>query len=531
MRLTRSLSAVFLGLLLTLASAHAGLITQSGARLFVSESGSGDWQLEAGHFIAQKMAMVRVHPRPDSEMAAWARAARAPAGIAWSIPIVVQGGAWPLHYECTDCNGATIGEDLPANWTQDGLGSYGILTWSNPTVGSHTFTVTVSDQDGGLTLTVDWTLEVIASDNTTYFIFLDDDGASDNSGTGTPASPEHDIRAWWGANEDDTVAQGKQIFYRAGTYNIGGLGLAYESGCGCRLPMNNTKPLVHIGYPGETATITTNEGYFLSEATNGDFAIQHLRLTDPTTTDGGNVKRWFMWTSTDRLLFHDNTFVGDTASPAGSSNPGAVFLTGGIGSLLAEYVAFTRNTFDDLDNMPAALIYNAINLVYEGNVVQGSAGGHLYLKGENISFVSIRANRGHTGNSSYLAQIDSVADPTEPRDNIEVAWNSWISTGEGLFVGPSDVSFGDNLWSYRNSYQISHNQISNPNEGAIEFENDVIQHDGTCTSNEGICESASAMTLTRTSVEGGTSNYLNGTTNLLIGSGSAFLGTHGAEVQ
>lgn len=530
MRFVRRAAAVLSALLLAVVSAHAGLITQSGGRLFVSAAAS-DWQLEAGHYVDQKMPMVRVHPRPDSEMAAWARAARAPAGIAWSVPIVVQGGSWPLHYECTVCpSGVTVGEDLPANWTQDGLGSYGIVSWSNPTVGSHSITITVSDQDGGSTLSIDWTLEVIASDNTTYFMFLDDDAAN-NSGAGTPADPKHDIAAWWGSNEDDTVAQGKQIFYRAGTYNIGGLGLGYEGTCTCRLPMNNSKPLVHIGYPGETATIATNEAYFLSESTNGDFALQHLTFTDPTTNDGGNVKRWFRWTSTDRLLFHDNIFVGDSASPAGSSNPGAVFLTGGIGSLLAEYVAFTRNTFDDLDNMPAALIYNAIYLVHEGNVVQGSAGGHLYLKGENITFVTIRANRGHTGNSSYLAQIDSVADPTEPRDNIEVAWNSWISTGEGVFVGPSDVSFGDNLWSYRNSYQISHNQISNPNEGTITFESDIIQHDGTCTANEGICETASAMTLTRTNVEGGTTGYLDGTTNLLTGSGSAFLGTHGAEVQ
>lgn len=489
------------------------------------------WQLDAGHWVPAKMAPVIIHPRPDAEMSAWARAARAPAGLAWSIPIVVQGGAWPFYYEITDNGGAAglaIGSQLPSDWLTNGLQDYGVLSLSSPVVGSYPISIRVTDQDGTPT-DVTFTLEVIASDNTTYFLFFDSATGS-NANSGTPASPKQTINGWYLSSKTDSTHTGKQCFYK-GTFQVGGSGVTTE-GTGERTPLTNAKPHVHVAWPGFTATIDMNTTFISDEGTSGDAAYIGIDWINPQCTDAGLARKSFIRISApDRALIFLNTFTGgDSAGDSGTNSASVMF--SGVGATWA-YPAVIQNTFDNNDYMDFVLAYGVTDYVFEGNVVTtGSTGGTahgMYLKGGDIEQVTVRANRGiAAGIDSPLVRSDWLASAAL-RDNIEVCWNLW-KADLGVHWGATDGTYGNNNWVYRNHWQINYHWFQNVTAGTVEFINDVTQHDGSQTN--GLYMNASTMTITRTNLTPtATSGLLDATSNLLTGGGLTYLGTHGAEVQ
>lgn len=209
---------------------------------------TGPWQLGAGRFAPSDMPMVAVHPRPDNETNTFARHRWAyydgVNSVQYRIPIIIQGGAPPFYYEVvTGPPGMTIGQQFSLTRGDD----YGVLKWT-PTGGelNTPVSIRVSDQEGN-TILVNFT---ISTASTSRFLFVSTTG-SDSTGTGTISNPFATTRGWFKTQADTTYA-GYIVYYRSGTHTW-----HLDTTLSGRLAGNgdlsaSTKPLVHLGYPGET---------------------------------------------------------------------------------------------------------------------------------------------------------------------------------------------------------------------------------------------------------------------------------------
>lgn len=518
------------------------------------------WRLAAGHFIPAKMMPQIIFPRPDAETAAWARNRRAPSSLQWQIPICVQGGAWPGHYEIVSNGGAsglTIGADLPSDWLTNGLQSYGVLSWSSPVVGTYTIEVKYTDQDLN-TVTRTFTLDVIDRENTTYFVFVNAATGS-NANSGAYSAPKLNHAGWYGANKNDLAHQNKQVFFFGGTYSVAAFP-AFEGDNLQKVAMTSVKPHVFVAISGETVTFDNNsQAYWEYQTHPGDQYFEDVRWTNPQVTENGLSRKTHIRNSLnpDRSTFFRVRFIGTVAASDSGTNSAAVMWGGNPDP--GNYFAISQCTFDALDNQDLALFYDTRDVVLEGNRIVngygsslgGSAGG-FFLKANSIQRVSCRANVGIGAGISlpllYFSQFVETA--TDERSDIEFCWNSYRNdstrtAGEGagaVGIGQGTGTFGNHygrFWSYRNNMRVAHNSLigidaytpaPGPAIGPFEFEKDVIQHSGTYVDGFFIMDSSEIPArLTKTDLATGTA-LVDATTNLLTGaSRTTYLGTHGCE--
>lgn len=211
---------------------------------------SGPWKLAAGHYEPEVLPAVVIHPRPDSENTTndrhrWAYYDMVNP-VQYRIPIGIQGGSAPFYFTLlSGPPGMTIGR-------QYGDTDYGIVTWT-PTgsVTDYPVSIQVNTQDDKV-LIIDYT--VSTSSSTSRFLFVDAN-AADNNGTGSINSPFKNTRGWFKDDENNTEHSGKIVYYRGGTHywflqpDPGKL----ADGSGTFIGTN--KPLVHLGYPGETVVM------------------------------------------------------------------------------------------------------------------------------------------------------------------------------------------------------------------------------------------------------------------------------------
>lgn len=231
------------------ASAQANQSAQSayGTGTTAAAGSAGAWRLAAGHYVSAKMPMVLNHPRPDGETETWERHRKAyydgVNSVQYRVPVEIQGGAAPFYFELLDGpSGMAIGQ-------QYGDANYGIVTWTpSGNVTNDPVQVRITDQDLNVVV-ADWT--VTTSSSTADFIFVDS-AAADNSGSGAIGSPLKNTRGWYKDNQADTTFSGRIVYYRGGTHtwyldpasNVPGNGILQDT----------NKPLVHLGYPGETVS-------------------------------------------------------------------------------------------------------------------------------------------------------------------------------------------------------------------------------------------------------------------------------------
>lgn len=525
----------------------------SGLRKVLTQALAEEWQLAAGHFIPAKMTPNIIHPRPDSETNAFARCRRAPSSIEWRCPIVVQGGAWPFKYQIiTGPSGATLTETLPSDWLTNGLQNYGVITWTTPTVGSHSFTVRVTDQDGTI-VERSWTLTVSDRENSSLFMFIDPAGSNSNSGA--YSSRKANLAGWWGSSKADSAHDNKQIFYFSGTYSV--TAIPIFGGSGQQVDLISTKPQIHIAIPGDTVTFANNnQAYWDVESSDDDLYFEGMSWTGPTVLENGVNRKTHIraGANPDRSVFFRVRFVGNTDMSVSGTNS-ACYMFGGNPDP-ANYFSIIQCTFDACNEQDFGLHYDTRDVVCEGNAVANGymrtgsdhAGG-FFLKANNIQRVTVRANRAlGTINTPLLYFSQFVDNASDTRSDIEFCWNnvrndSTIVTSEGaggVGIGQGGGSTGNNygrFWSYRNNMRNPHIGLvgigmDTPMPGPFVFQNDVIQHSGTHT--DGffmLSSSALPGQLTKTNLATGTS-MVDSTTNLLAGSArTTYLGTHGCEVQ
>jgi hypothetical protein len=274
-------------------------------------------QLPAARYIPAKQAAHLVHPRPDTETASWAKHRKHYPGIKYEVPVGVSFGSWPFYYDLTTAPaGATIGENVVEVGGRLVPGDdYGVVTWDNPTVGSHTFQVTVSFQDGATPLVIDWTLEV----TTAGTIFVDAvSGLDTNDGVlvadgGT--GPLKTIDGWFKADYTDRTYTGYQVCYLAGTYVVGTSDPATTG----NMRMNYlNKPLVHYAKNVEAVTWdfqnTMLMGFTSPQPGTGVNAGEYNfhdwflgRITCSGGPTGDNKRRWYVIGDAESSFPYDGT--------------------------------------------------------------------------------------------------------------------------------------------------------------------------------------------------------------------------------
>lgn len=368
-----------------------------------------EWRLPETHYVAAKMPMTLVHPRPDNETATWARHRLAyPDGVAeYRIPVTVQGGAYPFRYELVQ---GPPGMQIGGHWSNE---DYGIITW-RPTSngGPYNVSVRITDQEGA-TVTANWTVRA----STEEFIFIDPRAST--SGDGRKNSPLRTFADMHRGSRTDSTFSGKIIYFRGGTHLLDGP----ESNGNLQL-QQNYKPAVWLGYTGENVVIDSRQSKVLVDAQH-DIFVSNLRMTN-ARADVANAHFWFFNANSaqNRVTFFEVDFDNIGRGTAGSDNPAAVtFFNPGN---LRRYFTFNGNTYQDY-SAPLIDLYAMRYGVVENNILRkgkSNAGGYqgIFLKSDIQDF-SVRGNVSLEQDFQYGAIEIMLQAQVFTNDRIEVAYN------------------------------------------------------------------------------------------------------------
>lgn len=532
-----------------------------------SVAAAADWQLAAGHYVPAKMTPVIVHPRPDTETQAWERCRRSPDGIAWSIPIAVQGGAWPFRYtvdETSAAKGIAIGE-------QYGSANYGVLSWASPTLGSHTITVTVYTQEYGRntsglgdSVSVTFTLEVASRSDTSKFIFLDiTNGRNYTAGaTGSYSDPFKHFNDWYRANNGASFV-GRQVFYRGGTYPFvngaetapGVFNMSLNSG-NMRVA-SASAPMVHVAYPGETVVFNCADPAGATSGLNyggkwvGSSKCDGLYMQDVEMRNGRQdaANSHFFWltgrSNEQRVTLFRNRFVSMGPGTVGTDNPSVMFGSTITFAARARYYAIIGNYYSGLggstNGVSAYDLYRTEYSVVENNVAENCTSRFLFWCKALNGFWSIR-------NNVAWNNIATASDPCaviEVNSNlttdqlvpyitpIEVCYNrvrnlssvNDLQRRYGIAVDVVDSEVGDKEYHvYRNTVGGSVADEGNITPGSSLLSNLVLRNTGQTVAYKGWTEISPVNNVVLANGDLDGNGLLTGTAR------NNYLGTHGAEI-
>jgi hypothetical protein len=337
------------------------------------------WQLPPEQFVAAKMPIRLVHPRPDSETNSWARHRKAYPGLEYRIPVSVQGGAYPFYYEIIQGpSGMTVGQQI-------GAADYGILRWTPPgSSGPQTVEVRVTDQEMN-SVTARFTLTA----TTEGFVFIDPKVAS--NGDGTINSPLRDFWLIHGDGDADYNKYAGYIAYlRDGTHRVANTGGWF--------PMSANSPMVVLGYPGEAPVINSRNGYISVRSRNGpgDFFFSGIKLKD-SNPDRENSRFFSVGgTAGYRSTFFELSFEGHVAGTVGNDNAHHIHFAAQDG--WTEYVTFWGLEFRDQASKGSSIgsTYQTRYVVVENNLFGAAKAGFtpnaaVFMKQESTMW-SLRRN-------------------------------------------------------------------------------------------------------------------------------------------
>lgn len=423
--------------------------------------------------MASVATPIIIAPRPDTETNTWERHRLCPAGIPWRFPVTMLYGAWPFQYQVTSGpSGLTIGQ-------QYGQANYGIMTWASPVVGTYTVTVQITTQDFGRTslsapdptgqYSVTFTL-VVAATTDSRFLMIDAVNGS-NSNAGTFASPWQTLVAFNSA----TGTSGKQLFFRAGTYNLNVLSTVLDL---------TSKAKTWVGYPGESPEInyggtwsgTNCYTYFAggSGLSGGTSCSNMIFFGSPSNWTGGGNDMYHISHFGDRGVYYENTFDslnGLGKQPSNFSNWSAIAMFANAN--MHNYCVSMNNTiqnFQQLYSGGAHIWYSSRYTVTEGCTVQGFSNPtnvqQAFISKGHCSRGTMRNNRVPQQASTTAISTSPFYNPQGPDGNQgdspnfnEVCWNYGFNTPPGnngvtgnanTYGSASYTSWTG--WIYRNTF-------------------------------------------------------------------------------
>jgi hypothetical protein len=504
-------------------SIEAGALTLAGQGVGVSVS--GDWQLASGHFMPAKKSLVVVYPRPNTETETYARQRKAyydgSNSIEYRVPVGVQFGAWPYHFEVTSGpSGMTVG-------AQYGDSNYGVVTWtpSGPASGT-SVAVRVTDQESNY---VDVTWTVTTSSSTSDFIFVSTSG-NDSTGDGTIGSPFATLSKVMGATESSGAYPGRICYFRAGTYNVPTQGQINPS----------YQPMSFLNYPGESvtfncATARQNLAFGTNAGTN-DFMMQGITLDGANSTAtnyrtfwaGGVSHRWCI----DQVAITDpyNGSVG------GDVTTGFFFDSPGTG-VYRTYIYFNECTESGRSgsggNAYSLLAtYVCRYVLIERCTVSSGATQDIYLKASTRD-ATVRANSitnsGASGTGAALAtgcQVDSGL----ANQDFEYCYNTIDAPDYGALTFNYGYFSPGQHWAYRNSIR-GRIWLRADGAGPYTLEQNAIENDTTDGGGNAQVSTQGSPTYTNTGTECQAASGVFDSGLLLTGTyRTNYLGTRGAEI-
>lgn len=229
-----------LPLVLLVSAAWAGLITQSGARLFTSGSGSANTP------FASQFSLEVLSPKPSGSI---------PTGIDSNSPALHAYTGLTYKWRA-----AAIGGCLPYTWSATGAeaGKYSIdadtgeITYTNPQAGDDTTNIQVTATDACSTA-ASQTYSITVGTSGWFFV----DGTTDGSGdTGTAAAPFDTL-----AQAYSGMSAGSRLYIRAGTYTLTGITTTANTNPNLangeeRIEWNNgVRGTAWLAYPGDARPV------------------------------------------------------------------------------------------------------------------------------------------------------------------------------------------------------------------------------------------------------------------------------------
>ena len=277
---------------------------------------------------------------------------RAYPGLEYDVRAVVIGGSFPYRYALSDApSGMEIDRDT------------GRITWPDPTAGSVTPTITVTDAEG-TEISAPWTIDV----STDGFRFVDAVAGQDGN-AGTHDSPWRTLAA-----VQDNGSAGQIVYFRAGTYVTAGLPIG-GSDTWVRVEFGAQAHSVQwIAYPGETPVIDNGYG---NGAENSRFIRFSGSDTDPVYLDGFEIvgawdKGLQYESGTDYAVFRNLDIHGIAEAIDGSNSAGIMTLTNDADP--SWYAAYQDSDFHD--NAPGGIKqYSHRKLLWEDLTFRDSGGG------------------------------------------------------------------------------------------------------------------------------------------------------------
>lgn len=284
---------------------------------------AGDWQVASGYFIGAKFSPVIISPQPDD----------ADTGYYWrwctanddyKVRVVVQGGAPPFKFELLQApSGATIVDEFDrstvGSFTVHSYPTdYGVITWANPTSGTHTFQVRVTDQSGNVD-TVTWT----ATLDETKFVWVNASTGSD-SNDGSFASPLQTFNVGlWNSSDANTEFAGRIAKFYTGTYTVN------DGTTDSNATLNRSnKPIAYMKVDGESPVFDMHTGHFANSGVGACDGITFYGITFDGGRDDVSDARLISVGNADDVLFWGNTIRNTgAASASGSDNPCVLWLS------------------------------------------------------------------------------------------------------------------------------------------------------------------------------------------------------------
>lgn len=431
-------------------------------------------------------------------------------GIEYNVRLAVIGGDYPYTFSLT-----TAPSGMTINATT------GEITWSNPTtVGSpHTVTAQVVDRGtsgggegtGGASTTVTWTVTV----TTSGFLFIDavngnDSVAHGGTGTGTLANPFRTIYDWYNGTTGDSTYTTNFVYYRTGTYTLGGSIPRTADSPGYWTQLATAKPLVHLAYPGESPVWDWEFANTFNIYAN----ISNVYFDGLTIT---NIIRWGL--ICDSGGSH-NTFrrltLYDLDSTGFPSNLNQSFLFASHGAN-GSYWSFQDNTMYTATVGTGIKLYGVRYYLVEDNLIYSMTGSSEGIANKtDLGYGFIRHNVVHDVQRLFSS------DHYTPVGNLEFSYNNGYSGSSYVFHAGDNSGGTGPVYILRNTFQGSAVEIVGSNTGPYDFTKNVVQNA------TGIVLNGNPGTLSNNLT--GASGLVDATGYLTGANRTTYLGTRGWEL-
>lgn len=425
-------------------------------------------------FISAVMPMHVVRPRPNSDVAgSISYDHNGYVGLETTIPITIQGGAFPFVYTIIEApEGASINNDPSSR-------QYGNFKWTPTSEGIYDIKIVAIDQDKTERI-ISWSINV----NSNWIVFAGNGGS--NTYPGTMAQPFATI-----THAFSVTTGGKVLCLLDGTFtDLNGSRTMSASTINGIIARNPRAATIDCN-----SWVSTNSVVFWLN--NNNTIIQGVKFLNPPTT--GDNPRWFSVSNACNNSFMHNcdfdingrfgTNNGDNISCFFFSDLGPSTQRRNIAQTECDFRRFAGNNGGAGFNGWSSIdVYTTRNAVIErckfyDQVSSTTIGGMLWIKASDNRNLSIRQNEWVTPMSGRLLDLSMSNRLGDDRcGNIEVCYNivRCNNQNEGIEV-LSGSGAGRRLpvWSYRNTIINGTIKIHSRSDAPLAFTsiNDVIIND------------------------------------------------------